>query len=224
MRYIFRLLEDIVPVNADISFLPNAVRVLYFRNGGLTVETASSNQFHSAGSAWVGQDEVSYVVGPEGAEVLRWELVPETETHDGRLRSSPKSESRVLNSFEIVLDPANSWLLRCDQVTFPPGTVAPLHMHQGPGIRWVARGEIDAIGPGGVPKLHLPGDSFIENGIDEPVSARMHKEEDTSFLRGLILPRAVKSRSSTRFVNREDWDRPKRQVYHVHAERFFDLP
>ena len=45
-----------------------------------------------------------------------------------------------------------------------------------------------------------------------------------TFLRGLILPRAVKSRSSTRFVNREDWDRPKRQVYHVHAERFFDLP
>lgn len=224
MRYIFRLLEDIVPVNADISFLPNAVRVLYVRNGGLTVETATSNQFHSAGSAWVGQDEVSYVVGPEGAEVLRWELVPETETHDGRLRSSPKSESRVLNSFDIALDPANSWLLRCDQVTFPPGTVAPLHMHQGPGIRWVACGEIDAIGPGGVPKLHLPGDSFIENGIDEPVSARMHKEEDTSFLRGLILPRAVKSRSSTRFVNREDWDRPKRQVYHVHAERFFDLP
>lgn len=224
MRYTFRLLEDIVPVNADISFLPKAARIVYIRQGGLTVETASSNQFHSAGSAWVGQDEVSYVAGPEGAEVLRWELVATSAPHDGRLRSSPKSASKVLNSFDIDLDPANSWMLRCDQVTFPPGTVAPLHMHQGPGIRFVDRGHIDAIGPGGVPKLHLPGDSFIENGIDEPVSARMHEEEDTSFFRGLILPRAVKGRASTRFVNRQDWDRPKRQVYHVHAERFVDLP
>ncbi|MFT0891484.1 hypothetical protein [Pseudochelatococcus sp. G4_1912] len=224
MRYHLRLLEDIVPVNADISYLPRAVRAVYVRNGGLTLETATSNQFHSAGSAWVGQDEVNYVVGPEGAEILRWELVPLTETHDGRLRSSPKSASKVLNSFEIDLDPANSWLLRCDQVTFPPGTVAPVHMHQGPGVRWVVKGEIDAIGPGGVAKLHLPGDSFLENGIDEPVSAKMHKDEETSFLRGLILPRSVKGRPSTRFVHKEDWDRPKRQVYHVHAERFFELP
>lgn len=224
MRYILRLLQDVFPAGAEPAFLPRAVRTLYVRAGGLTIETADANQFQPTGSAWVGQDEIALLVGTEGAEILRWELVSIDVPHDGRLRSAPRTTSHALSAFEIELDPDNSWLLRCDQVTFPPGTVAPVHMHQGPGLRWVVSGEIDAIGPGGVEKLHKPGDSFIENGIDEPVSARMHREVETSFLRGLVLPRAVKGRGSTRFVNREDWDRPKGQTYHVHAERFIALP
>lgn len=224
MKYTFRLYEDRLPANAEPAFLPRAVRAIYVRAGGLTIETADANVFQSAGGAWVGDEELAFLVGPAGAEVLRWELVATYAPFEGTLRSAPKTTSTLLNSFEISLDPATAWLLRCDEVTFPPGTVAPVHMHQGPGVRWVVRGEIDAVGPGGVEKLHKPGDSFLENGINEPVWARMHRTEETAFLRGLILPRAVKGRGSTRFVNPEDWDRPKQQTYHVHAERFIELP
>lgn len=224
MSHILRLLEDTVPSYADMSYLPKAIRGIYVATGGITIEAPQANHFVAAGSGWVGDDEIAIVAGRADSTVLRWELVSAAEGHDGVLRSSPKSPSRALSRFAINLDPAISWLFRLDQVTFPPGTVAPVHMHQGPGLRYVVSGEIDAIGPGGVAKLHEIGDSFIENGIDEPVSARMHSDVDTSFLRGLILPRAVKSRPSTRFVNKEDWDRPKRQIYHVHAEKFIELP
>ncbi len=224
MKYVLRLLEDIVPSYADISYLPAAARAVYTVEGGLTVETPDSNQFVRANTCWVGEGEICYVAGTEDSRVLRWELVSTDLAHDGCLRSSPKSQSRQLSQFEIDLDSSMSWLMRCDQVTFQPGTVAPVHMHQGPGLRYVVVGEIDAIGPGGVAKLHKPGDSFIENGIDEPVYAVMHKEEVTSFLRGLLLPRAVIGRPSTRIVNKEDWDRPRSQTYHVHAEKFIELP
>ena len=224
MRYILRLLEDIVPETAEPIYLPGIARMIFVRSGGITLETGDANQYHAGGSAWIGQQELTYLAGSEASELLRWEVVPIGELHDGRLRSAPKTKSRVLNESEIELDPANSWLLRCDQVTFPAGTVAPTHMHQGPGLRFVLRGEIDGIGPGGVRKMHQPGDTFLENGIDEPVSATMHAGEETSFLRGLILPRAVKGRPSTRFVNREDWKRSKRQTYHIHTERHFELP
>lgn len=220
----FRILEDRLAKANEPVFLPRAARGLFVLSGGLTVEHAAGNQFQPAGTAFIADESIVYLAGPEGAHLVRWELAGPDEVHDGRLRSAPKATSSCRLDCEITLDPAFDWLMRVDQVTFPPGTIAPVHMHQGPGLRYVIEGEIDHVGPGGVKKVHHPGDVFLENGIDEPVSAIMSETQTTSFLRGLILPRSLKGRSSTRVVQKQDWDTPKPQVYHVHAERYVELP
>lgn len=225
MKFVFRLLKDQLRLNQEPVFLPGGPRALLVLDGGLTVEHETGNQHLPADTAWVGSDQVAYLPGALGATLIRWELVSaEGGGHGGKLRSAPKAESSVLLSTEIELDPAFEWLLRCDLVAFPAGTEAPWHVHQGPGLRYVLAGELDAIGPGGVHKIHKPGDAFLENGVDEEVRAGMSKTEATSFARGLLLPRALKSRGSTRLVKPDDWGTSRGQTYHVYSERFIDLP
>ena len=50
-------------------------------------------------------------------------------------------------SAEVDLEPGD-WLVRCDRVDFPPGGVAYLHTHPGPGIRVLLKGRIriDSLG------------------------------------------------------------------------------
>jgi quercetin dioxygenase-like cupin family protein len=205
-------------------FLPAGARAVFVVEGSLTLETWDSNTLQPARTGWVGQDAVTYLAGAQGARVLRWELVSPEMTHDGRLRSAPKGTSTVKLAADVDLDPSFGWLLRCDQVSFPAGTEAPLHVHQGPGIRCVLSGEMDHLGPEGEKNLYRAGDPFFELGIDAPIWAGMSATEETTFVRGLLLPRAVKGRGSTRFVKPSDWTASVRQTYTVFAERFISLP
>lgn len=225
MKFVFRLLKDQLRPSQEPVFLPGGPRAVLVLEGDLTLEHETGNQHLPTHSGWVADDQIAFLAGPKGATLVRWELVSEDGGgHSGKLRSAPKAESSVLLSAEIELDPAFEWLLRCDLVTFPAGTEAPWHVHQGPGLRYVLAGELDAIGPGGVSKVHKIGDAFLENGVDEEVRAGMSKTGATSFARGLLLPRALKSRGSTRLVKPDDWGTSRGQTYHVYSERFIDLP
>src|SRR5262245_65396456 len=74
------------------------------------------------------------IAGPQGARLLRFELVREP---------AHAPEGHVLLEHAMDLDPAASWLLRCDRVDFERGAVAPRHGHRGGGIRCLLRGRLE---------------------------------------------------------------------------------
>ena len=49
--------------------------------------------------------------------------------------------------WELTERPDRESLLRCDRVDFPPGGVAHLHTHPGPGLRVLLQGRIRIDGP-----------------------------------------------------------------------------
>jgi hypothetical protein len=66
------------------------------------------------------------------------------------------------------------------------------------------------------------GESWFERGTD-PVVAYTSATVETAFVRGFVLPRAIKGRSSIRYVLPEDQDKPKPQNYRVYGEEFVDV-
>ena len=104
--------------------------------------------------------------------------------------------------------PEGELLWRGDSVAFPPGGVAYLHRHQGPGIRVVADGEV-RVDTDGHSNTSGIGEAWFENGPD-PVFAQAGGMP-ARFIRVMIVPRALIGKSSIRYVNEEDKDKPKRQ-------------
>ena len=64
-----------------------------------------------------------------------------TSPRDGRTFGAARVDGRAL-VWELTERPAGEWLLRCDRVDFPPGGVAYLHTHPGPGLRVLLNGRI----------------------------------------------------------------------------------
>ncbi len=114
--------------------------------------------------------------------------------------------------------PDGELLLRGDSVAFPPGGCAFLHTHQGPGIRCLIEGgiRIDTLGQS---TSYGPGGAWFEAG-PHPVFAQAAADRPSRFIRAMILPRALVGKSSIRYVNDADRDRPKSQQYKV----FVDVP
>lgn len=225
MKYVLRLLEDRLPPSADPVLLPAANRVILVLSGALTIEGPTRAQLLRDDCAWLGDEAIAYLSGKEGATLLRWELVAPSSaaTHDGRLRSAPKTRSEPKLSCETELDSGFDWLMRCDRVAFPKGGEALLHVHQGPGIRCTTLGEMQ-IDSEGHQHRYPVGSAWFEAGVDVPVYARASATEETAFVRCMLLPRSLKGRSSVRYVRREDDERPKLQSYRIYGERFIELP
>lgn len=141
------------------------------------------------------------VVGP--AHALAFELVPATS--DSALLSAP-----------VELD-GGARLIRCDRVDFPPGGVAYLHTHQGPGIRVLLHGTI-RIDTAGESRDYGPLQAWFEPG-PEPVFAAASQSEPTAFVRCMVLPAALRGRSSIRYVRDEDAEKPKPQSYTVFVDQ-----
>jgi quercetin dioxygenase-like cupin family protein len=108
------------------------------------------------------------------------------------------------------------WVVRCDRVDFPPGGIAYLHTHPGPGIRVLLRGRI-RIDTAGESHEYGPFESWHESG-PEPVLAVASRAEQTSFVRVMVLPSEWAGRRTIRYVNAEDEDRPKLQQATVFLE------
>jgi quercetin dioxygenase-like cupin family protein len=107
-------------------------------------------------------------------------------------------------------------LLRCDRVDFPPGGVAYLHTHQGPGIRVLLHGTI-RIDTGGSSHSYGPLQAWFEPG-PEPVFAAASETEPTAFVRCMVLPARLHGQSSIRYVREEDAAKPKPQKYTVFVD------
>ncbi len=121
-------------------------------------------------------------------------------------------------SAAVEVDPAEGWIVRCDRVDFPPGGVAFLHTHPGPGIRRLLFGSI-RIETEGRSTEYGPGGAWFESGLG-PVLAAASEREDSAFVRVMLLPREWEGRRTIRYVNAEDEEKPKLQ----RATVFFDRP
>jgi quercetin dioxygenase-like cupin family protein len=136
-----------------------------------------------------------------------------------RLERSGGSGS--LLSHEVDLDPSHEWLVRCDRVDFPPGGVAYLHTHPGPGIRYLLHGALE-VHTAGLSVVYEPGRAWFESG-PEPVLAVASKEEETAFVRVLLLPKEWEGRRTIRYLDLADEAKPKLQRATVFVERALAL-
>jgi quercetin dioxygenase-like cupin family protein len=187
--------------------LPPGNRVLYVVDGAVKVASDDAAAGLAANAAWCSGAALA-LDSTAGATVLRWELARAAEPAGGRL---------VLAA-PVTLDPAQRYLMRGDRVDFPVGGVAYLHRHQGPGTRRLLHGSIRIETQG---KTHevAPGEAWFETGPD-PVFAATSTTVESAFVRCMVLPLALKGRSSISYVNDADKDKPKTQRYQV----FIDFP
>jgi quercetin dioxygenase-like cupin family protein len=216
-RYFFRLYSDTLaaktPLDGDLAA---ANRIIYVRDGSATLRCAGQAMTLAPNSAWYARAPSELLAGASGAQLLRWEL--------RAANAAPAREgaqSRLLLESELDLGAADGFLFRCDRVDFPPGGIAYTHTHQGPGIRCLLKGKF-TVETAGHSTAIAPGDAWFESGPD-PVLATASEESPAGFVRVMVLPRALKGRSSIRYVKPEDQEKPKTQQYQVFIDEFIDL-
>jgi quercetin dioxygenase-like cupin family protein len=124
-------------------------------------------------------------------------------------------EGRALR-WELTDRPAGDRLLRCDRVDFPPGGVAYLHTHPGPGLRVLLHGRI-RIETQGASHEYGPFEWWYETGRD-PVFAAASETERTAFVRVLVLPVEWEGKRTISYVDPADAEKPKLQSARVFLE------
>jgi quercetin dioxygenase-like cupin family protein len=184
--------------------VPAANRVLYAHAGDVAVRHDGADSPLGADRAWHGAGACTLSAGPDGATVLRWELVTATAPGEGEL---------VLAQ-TLDLPPGGAWLMRCDRVDFEPGGVALPHRHRGGGIRCLVAGALEVTVGDALPRLMRPGEAWFESGR-EPVVARASATEPTSFVRVAILPAETRGHSSIVYVDPADAGRGRPRRYTV---------
>lgn len=146
------------------------------------------------------------LTGP--AHLLSFELVAE---------SSPEA----MLSAPVETD--GEQLIRLDTVSFPPGGVAYLHVHRGPGIRVLLEGEI-RIDTAGQSHVYGPLEAWFESG-PVPVFAAASESAPTAFVRCMVLPAELLGKRSLRYVRDEDAEKPKLQEYRIFVDELLsDAP
>lgn len=219
--YTLRLFEDTIKASSDfLAPLDAENRVLYVVEGDVAVAERGMTKNLAANNTWSGAGSCSIRSGAEGARLWRWELLRTPESNDGLARGGSVASTREL-FHEVTLDPQGKYLMRCDRVDFPLGGVAYTHTHRGPGIRCLLRGEF-TVEVEGKKTLIRPGEAWFERGPDPVYAAASHAER-TSFVRVMILPAELKGKSSIRYVNLEDRDKPKTQQYTVFSDEFIEI-
>jgi quercetin dioxygenase-like cupin family protein len=191
-----------------------ANRIVYVVEGAATAGThalEANAACHVAGP-------LSVTAGESGARLWRWELVQ--GTGESALEAATHV-SRLIFVQPVSLDAASRYLMRCDRVDFPPGGIAYTHTHQGPGIRCLVRGRLTVETQGRTSPIR-PGEAWFESG-PEPVYAAASSTEPTSFVRVMILPAALAGKSSIRYVDPADQDKPRTQSYTVFVDQPIDL-
>jgi hypothetical protein len=140
-RHQLRLTED--RIKPDVGYacpLPALNRVLYVLRGHLTVKIGGKDLRTSENHARFSTGEVEAAAGPNGATVLRYELVTAGAPS---VNGGPDVGSTMLLETPITLERSESYLMRCDRVDFAPGGIAPLHRHKGGGIRCLIAGGLE---------------------------------------------------------------------------------
>jgi quercetin dioxygenase-like cupin family protein len=119
--------------------------------------------------------------------------------------------------WEVDERPEGEWLVRCDRVDFPPGGVAYLHTHPGPGIRVLLEGSI-RIDSAGESHEYGPGEWWYESG-PEPVFAAASEDEETAFVRVMLVPRELEGQRTIRYVDPGDDEKPRLQRARIYFEQ-----
>ena len=118
--------------------------------------------------------------------------------------------------WEVDERPEGEWVVRCDRVDFPPGGVAYLHTHPGPGIRVLLEGRI-RIDSAGESHEYGPGEWWYESG-PEPVFAAASEDEETAFVRVMLVPRELEGQRTIRYVDPGDDEKPRLQRARIYFE------
>jgi hypothetical protein len=129
-----------------------------------------------------------------------------------RLEDEAEAGAKLAAPVEVDGD----WLMRCDRVDFPPGGIAYRHTHPGPGIRCLLFGSI-RIESGGETHEFEALEPWFESG-PEPVLAFASEDEETAFVRVMLLQREWEGKRTIRYVDAADEDKPRLQ----RATVFFD--
>ncbi len=212
-----RLSEDRLAAKVGYSRpLAERLRVLYVAGGQITISSGATEARVDSGKAWFAVEECTAKAGPEGARVLRYELVKGSVSGTG-VPSGSGVDSKLLLEHPIALDPNVESLMRCDRVDFDPGGEALPHRHRGGGIRCLLMGRLDVKVADGPFRAMRPGAAWFESGR-EPVHAVASKDEPTSFIRVSILPREIRGQSSILYVRPEDAARSKPRRYTVFVD------
>ena len=218
-EYSLRLYDDRLGVKAAVGSLPGTNRVLYVVEGLATVSAADSAATLSTNSACFSANQTGVTAGADGARILRYELVEPSAPQI--VFDADNATSTLLMDATVNLEPGDDYLMRCDRVDLPPGGIAYTHTHQGPGTRCLLQGGFIVETQGHTTHV-APGEAWFESGPD-PVLARAPDDRPGYFSRVMILPRALKGKSSLSYVNPEDADKPKLQKYTIFIDEFISI-
>jgi quercetin dioxygenase-like cupin family protein len=183
-RHRLRLTED--RIKPDVGYvrpLPALNRVLYVLRGHLTVKIGGNDLRTSENHARFSSTEVEAAAGPNGATVLRYELLAAGAQE---VNGGPDVASTMLLETPIELERSESYLMRCDRVDFAPRGVAPLHRHRGGGIRCLIAGGLE-VRVGDHANRYEPGQAWFESGREQ-VYAVASREGSTAFIRVSVFP------------------------------------
>ena len=125
-------------------------------------------------------------------------------------------EGRAL-VWKLTVRPEGDRLLRCDRVDFPPGGIAYLHTHPGPGLRVLLHGRL-RVETQGASREYGPFEWWYETGPD-PVFAAASETEETAFVRVLVLPREWEGKRTISYVDPADDEKPKLQRARIYLEQ-----
>jgi quercetin dioxygenase-like cupin family protein len=152
---------------------------------------------------------------PDGVETGPGDHVVYAVTDDRAYVGAARVDGRAL-VWHLTERPAGAHLLRCDRVDFPPGVVAYLHTHPGPGLRVLLHGRI-RIETQGASHEYGPFEWWYETGPD-PVFAAASETEPTAFVRVLVLPLEWEGKRTITYVDPADAEKPKLQSARVYLE------
>lgn len=215
MRLYFDRLDADGSTAAPLDARP---RVIYVARGSVDVD----GETVTADNAQSSLEAVPVRAMTDGAVLWRWEIAPSGAQPELAVGSGVASRLALEAPLTTLpFDEGSQWLLRCDSVSFPPGGCAYTHTHQGPGIRCLQMGTI-RIDSDNISHSYGAGEPWFEAG-PEPVFAQANDHQPTRFIRVMVLPPALAGKSSIRYINDEDADKPKVQIYHGYGETLFQL-
>lgn len=220
--YILRVYTDVFTEKASVaSPLPGMNRGIYVADGMATIRDDRGGATLNVNSAWFSTGDTTITAGANGARILRYELVKGgTADADGLAQGDGVTSVHKLSA-AVDLEPGDGYLWRCDRVDIPPSGIAYTHVHQGPGIRCLLEGGFK-VETGGETHVIAAGEPWFEAG-PVPVLAYAPDDQPGNFSRTMILPRALKGKSSISYVNEEDKDKPKRQKYTIFLDEFIEI-
>ena len=210
-----RLWEDQLAAGVTASapsFARPVNRIVYVVEGSAAV----SGRTLTPNSACHVAGPLTLTAGSSGTRLWRWELM--ADDRESALVPGPVSRLRFVQPVELEGGP---YLMRCDRVDFPLGGVAYTHTHQGPGIRCLLQGRLTVETQGRSMPIR-PGEAWFERG-PEPVYAAASRTEPTSFVRVMVLPAALRGKSSIRYVDPADQAKPRTQRYTVFVDEPVEL-
>src|SRR6478609_4929047 len=211
MHPTMRLYEDVLSSAENVEFrLPPLPRFIFIVHGSAKIAGATLNE----GEAWQGEAVITVKPGSGGVTCWRWELARGDQ--GSTTANAPGMITHEKLSAYLETLPKGKLLMRADSVAFSPGGCAFTHVHQGPGIRCMIDGGI-RIDTHGRSTSYGPGGAWYEAGPD-PVFAQAAEDRPSSFVRVMILPRALLGKSSIRYINEEDKAKPKSQSYKIYAD------